>query len=54
LDLSLAKIKSTMASCGAGDIREFQKVAKIVEVSQASIRENGSHDVIAKESKSFE
>jgi len=48
LNLTLSKIKSAMASCGAVNIPEFQKKAKLVEVSQASIRENGAHDVITK------
>ncbi|MCX6713530.1 MAG: IMP dehydrogenase, partial [Candidatus Vogelbacteria bacterium] len=48
LNLTLAKIKSTMSSCGAKTIPEFQQKAKLVEVSQASIRENGAHDVILK------
>jgi len=51
LDLALAKIRATMVSCGAITIKNFKKQAKIVEISQASIRENGAHDVIIKESK---
>ncbi len=51
LDVSLAKIKATMCSCGARTIAELQKNSKIVEVSLGSIRENGAHDVILKENK---
>ena len=54
LDIALTKIKSTMVNCGALTIKDFRQQAKIVEVSQASIRENGAHDVILKESKNFD
>jgi IMP dehydrogenase len=51
LDVSIAKIRSTMSSCGAKDLAELRSQAKIVEVSLGSIRENGAHDVIIKENK---
>jgi len=51
LDISLAKIKSAMSSCGAKNIKELQDKAKIVEISSASIRESGPHDIINKESR---
>lgn len=51
LNISVAKIKSTMSSCGAKDLSELRSQAKIVEVSLGSIRENGAHDVIIKENK---
>lgn len=42
------KIKSTMCNCGAITIPEFQKKAKITQVSSTSIREGGAHDVMLK------
>jgi len=53
LNLALAKIKSTMVSCGATSIKEFQWQAKITEISSASLRENGAHDVITKDGPDF-
>lgn len=53
LTIALAKIKATMASCGATSLKEFQQKAKLTEVSQVSIRENGAHDVIIKENKNL-
>ncbi len=49
LDTSLAKIKSTMSSCGASSIEEFQQKARMVVVSATSIVEGGAHDVIQKD-----
>ncbi len=49
LDTSLAKIKSTMNSCGASSIEEFQRKARLVVVSSTSIVEGGAHDVIQKD-----
>lgn len=46
--LTTHKIKSTMCNCGAITIPEFQKKAKIIEVSATSIREGGAHDVMLK------
>jgi len=46
---SLAKMRSTMCSCGAVSIRELQEKAKITLVSATSIVEGGAHDVILKE-----
>ena len=51
LDISLTKIKAAMSSCGAKNIKELQDKAKIVEISPASIRESGPHDIINKESR---
>ena len=48
--LTTYKIKSTMCNCGAVDIREFQKKAKITLVSATSIAEGGAHDVLLKNS----
>lgn len=49
LDQSMAKIKSTMCSCGSLTLQEFQKKARLVLISQSSIVEGSAHDVIAKE-----
>lgn len=47
--LSLSKVKSTMCNCGALNIPELQKKAKLTLVSSTSIVEGGAHDVIQKE-----
>ncbi|MCI8361544.1 MAG: IMP dehydrogenase [Clostridiales bacterium] len=47
---TLNKVKSTMCNCGALNIPELQKNAKITLVSSTSIIEGGAHDVILKES----
>ena len=47
--ISLAKVKSTMCNCGALNIPELQKKAKLTLVSATSIVEGGAHDVIQKE-----
>ena len=49
VELSLAKIKSTMCSCGSSSIEELQQKARLVLVSATSIVEGGAHDVIRKE-----
>lgn len=47
--ISLGKVKSTMCNCGALNIPDFQKNAKLTLVSAVSIVEGGAHDVILKE-----
>jgi len=49
VEMSLAKVKSTMCNCGALTIPEFQKKAVLTLVSATSIVEGGAHDVIMKE-----
>lgn len=49
LNITLAKIKSTMCSCGSVTIPELQKNSKITLVSSTSIVEGGAHDVILKD-----
>lgn len=49
LDVTVAKIKSTMCNCGATTISELHKVARLTMVSEVSISEGGAHDVILKE-----
>lgn len=51
LDITLAKIKSTMCSCGTINISDLKQNAKITLVSSTSIIEGGAHDVILKETK---
>jgi IMP dehydrogenase len=47
--MSLGKVKSTMCNCGALNIADFHKNAKLTLVSAVSIVEGGAHDVILKE-----
>lgn len=51
LDSTLAKIRSTMTSCGACTIPELQSRARITLASAVSIREGGAHDILAKENE---
>lgn len=46
--MTMSKIRHTMCNCGALTIEELQKKAKLTLVSQASIAEGASHDVIVK------
>ncbi|MCQ2424674.1 MAG: IMP dehydrogenase [Lachnospiraceae bacterium] len=50
VQLSLAKVRSTMCNCGALTIPELQKKAKLTLVSAVSIVEGGAHDVLLKNS----
>ncbi|NLA70835.1 MAG: IMP dehydrogenase [Clostridiaceae bacterium] len=50
VDVTLAKVKSTMCACGAINLTELQQKARFVVVSPTSIVEGGAHDVIHKES----
>lgn len=49
VEQTLSKVRSTMCNCGALNIPELQKNAKITLVSSTSIVEGGSHDVILKD-----
>jgi len=49
LDVTVAKIKSTMCNCGATTIKELQDTARLTMVSEVSISEGSAHDVILKE-----
>ncbi len=51
---TLYKVKSTMCNCGCLSIEELQQKARLTVVSSTSIVEGGSHDVILKNSKSFD
>ena len=46
VQITLAKVKSTMCNCGALSIPEFQQKARLTLVSSASIVEGGAHDVV--------
>lgn len=50
---SLYKVKSTMCNCGVTDIPTLHEKARMTLVSATSIVEGGSHDVILKNSESF-
>lgn len=47
--LTLSKVRSTMCNCGAMNIPDFQKCAKLTIVSATSIVEGGAHDVVLKD-----
>lgn len=49
--LSLSKVRSTMCNCGAINIPDFQKNAKMTLISSTSIVEGGAHDVVLKDSQ---
>lgn len=45
LDVTLAKVRSTMCNCGATNLRELHQQARLMVASAVSIREGGAHDV---------
>lgn len=49
--VTLSKIRSTMCNCGALNITEFQKKAKLTLVSSVSLIEGGAHDVVVKDNR---
>ena len=49
LQITLAKIRATLSTCGAMSLKDFQDNAKLTIVSPRTIVEGGVHDVIAKE-----
>ncbi|XOQ43435.1 MAG: IMP dehydrogenase [Clostridium sp.] len=51
LQLTLAKIRSTMCNCGALSIPELQQKARLTLVSSVSIVEGGAHDVVLKDDR---
>ena len=51
IDLTLGKIRSTMASCGAATIPELQSKARLTLASAVSIREGAAHDIVPKENE---
>jgi IMP dehydrogenase len=52
LQITLAKIRATLSTCGALSLKDFQDNAKLTVVSPRTIIEGGVHDVIAKELES--
>ena len=50
VQLTLAKVRSTMSNCGALTIPELQEKARLTLVSSVSIVEGGAHDVVLKTS----
>ena len=48
VNVTISKIRHTMCNCGALSIEELQQKARITLVSQASIAEGSSHDVVVK------
>jgi len=49
LNITIAKVKSTMSNCGAADIPDFHKNAKLTLVSDLSLVEGAPHDLIVRE-----
>jgi IMP dehydrogenase len=49
LEITLAKIRATLSTCGDISLKDFQNNAKLTVVSPRTIIEGGVHDVIAKE-----
>ncbi|MCL2851037.1 MAG: IMP dehydrogenase [Firmicutes bacterium] len=46
LGVTVAKIKSTMCNCGSLDLPSFTRDARLVVVSDASLKEGGAHNLI--------
>jgi IMP dehydrogenase len=53
VNMSLMKVRSTMCNCGALNIPDFQKNAKLTLISSTSIVEGGAHDVILKDNRNL-
>ncbi|MCK9286239.1 MAG: IMP dehydrogenase [Sphaerochaetaceae bacterium] len=51
VNITLAKIRSTMCNCGALTIQELREKAKLTVVSSTSIVEGGAHDVTLKDNR---
>lgn len=49
VNITVAKVKSTMCNCGSLDIPTFKRDAKLTLVSAMSLSEGGAHDVIVKD-----
>ena len=49
LEITVAKIKSTMCNCGSVTLQELHEKARLTLVSEVSISEGSAHDVILKE-----
>ena len=53
VNMTLAKVRSTMCNCGALSIPELHDKAKLTVVSSTSIVEGGAHDVILKDNRNL-
>jgi IMP dehydrogenase len=51
LQTTLAKVRSTMCNCGATNLRDFYRRARLTVASAVSIHEGSAHDVILKDSR---
>ena len=51
LEVTLAKVKSTLCNCGALTLPDFYARARLTVASAVSIHEGGAHDVILKDSR---
>jgi IMP dehydrogenase len=51
LEITLAKVRSTMCNCGALNLRELYKRARLTVASAVSIHEGSVHDVILKDTR---
>jgi IMP dehydrogenase len=49
LNVTLAKVRSTMCNCGAISIPELQSTARLTPVSAVSVHEGGVHDVVLRD-----
>ena len=49
LDVTLAKVRSTMCNCGALTLRQLYQRARLTLASAVSIHEGGAHDVMVKD-----
>ncbi|WNG45213.1 IMP dehydrogenase [Archangium minus] len=52
LDVTLAKVRSTMCNCGSLNLRELYQRARLTVASSVSIHEGGVHDVIPRDMRS--
>ena len=52
VNLTLSKLRSTICNCGAMNIPELQKNARLTLVSATSLVEGGAHDVMLKDNNS--
>ncbi len=51
LEVTLAKVRSTLCNCGALTLPEFYQKARLSLASAVSIHEGGAHDVILKDTR---
>ena len=51
LQITLAKVRSTMCNCGALNLPDFYKRARLTIASAVSIHEGGVHDVMLKDTR---